>query len=130
MATKKGYRRADRVAEQLRGELMDMLLRGSVHDPAVSDVVVSAVRMTDDLGIARIYVRVLSEADDPRRESVLAALQRAKGFIRRELGQRVELRYVPALEFHWDEVIDSALRIESILDDLRREESEEPEGST
>ncbi len=125
MPQKKAYRRADRVAEQLRSELMDMLLRGSIHDPAVTDIVVSAVRMTDDLGIARIYVRLLAEASPDVQEAVVAALGRAKGFIRRELGQRLRLRHVPALEFYWDEVIDSALRIESILDDLRNEEPEE-----
>ena len=119
MAQKKGFRRADRVAERLRGELMDLLLRGSVRDPAARGVVVSAVRMTDDLGIARIYVRVLEEVDGEREEAVVAALERAKGFLRRELGSRLQLRHVPDLEFFWDDVVDSALRIESILDEIR-----------
>ena len=47
---------------------MDLLLRGSVRDPAAKDVVVSAVRMTDDLSIARVYVRVLEEIDADRQE--------------------------------------------------------------
>ena len=119
MAQKRGFRRADRVAERLRGELMDLLLRGSVRDPAACGVVVSAVRMTDDLGIARIYVRVLEEVDGNREEAVVAALERAKGFLRRELGARLQLRHVPELEFFWDDVVDSALRIESILDEIR-----------
>lgn len=119
MAQKRGFRRADRVAERLRGELMDLLLRGSVRDPAARGVVVSAVRMTDDLGIARIYVRVLEEVDGNREEAVVAALERAKGFLRRELGARLQLRHVPELEFFWDDVVDSALRIESILDEIR-----------
>ena len=119
MAQRRGFRRADRVAERLRGELMDLLLRGSVRDPAARGVVVSAVRMTDDLGIARIYVRVLEEVDGNREEAVVAALERAKGFLRRELGARLQLRHVPELEFFWDDVVDSALRIESILDEIR-----------
>ena len=57
----KGFRRADRVSERIRSELMELMLRGSVRDPAAKDVVVSAVRMTDDLSIARVYVRVLEE---------------------------------------------------------------------
>ena len=81
MAQNKGFRRADRVAERLRSELMDLLLRGSVRDPAASNVLVSAVRMTDDLSIARVYVRVLEEVDADRQEEVVDALGRARGFL-------------------------------------------------
>ncbi|UCF45722.1 MAG: 30S ribosome-binding factor RbfA, partial [Myxococcales bacterium] len=107
----KGFRRADRVAERIRSELMDLLLRGSVRDPAAKDVVVSAVRVTDDLSIARVYVRVLEEIGSDRQDDVVDALGRATGFLRRELGHRLQLRHVPSLEFYWDDVVDSALRI-------------------
>ncbi|KPK52952.1 MAG: hypothetical protein AMJ63_07890 [Myxococcales bacterium SG8_38_1] len=117
----KGFRRADRVAERIRSELMDLLLRGSVRDPAAKDVVVSAVRMTDDLSIARVYVRVLEEIGADGQEAVVEALRRATGFLRRELGHRLQLRHVPSLEFYWDDVVDSALRIESILDEISEE---------
>ena len=50
----KGFRRADRVSERIRSELMEILLRGGMRDPAAKDVVISAVRMTDDLSIARV----------------------------------------------------------------------------
>ena len=108
---------------------MELLLRGSVRDPAAKDVVVSAVRMTDDLSIARVYVRVLEEIDSDRQEAVVDALGRASGFLRREIGQRLQLRHVPALEFFWDDVVDSALRIESILDEIREEPDAGTEGS-
>ena len=121
MTQKKGFRRADRVAERIRSELMDVLLRGGVREPAASDVVVSAVRVTDDLSIARVYVRVLEEVDAERQEQVVDALGRAGGFLRREVGQRLQLRHVPLLEFYWDDVVDSALRIETILDEIREE---------
>ena len=116
--SQKGFKRADRVAERIRSELMELLLRGSMRDPAAKDVVVSAVRMTDDLSIARVYVRVLEEIDGEQQERVVAALERASGFLRRELGQRLQLRHVPSLQFYWDDVVDSALRIESILDEI------------
>lgn len=125
----KGFRRADRVAERIRSELMDLLLRGSVRDPAAKDVVVSAVRMTDDLSIARVYVRVLEEIGSDRQDAVVDSLGRATGFLRRELGHRLQLRHVPSLEFYWDDVVDSALRIESILDEIREEPGAGSEGS-
>ena len=127
--SQKGFRRADRVAERIRSELMDLLLRGSVRDPAAKDVVVSAVRVTDDLSIARIYVRVLEEIGPERQVAVVEALERATGFLRRELGQRLELRHVPSLEFYWDDVVDSALRIESILDEISHGSNKGPEES-
>jgi len=108
---------------------MELMLRGSVRDPAAKDVVISAVRMTDDLSIARIYVRVLEEIDADRQELVVEAMQRAGGFLRREIGQRLQLRHVPSLEFYWDEVVDSALRIESILEEVREDPDEGTEGS-
>jgi len=108
---------------------MELMLRGSVRDPAAKDVVVSAVRMTDDLSIARVYVRVLEEIDSDRQDRVVEALRRASGFLRREIGQRLQLRHVPSLEFYWDEVVDSALRIESILDEIREDPSAGSEGS-
>lgn len=125
----KGFRRADRVAERIRSELMDLLLRGAVHEPAAKDVVVSAVRVTDDLSIARVYVRVLEEIDPDRQDAVVSALERAGGFIRRELGHRLQLRHVPSLEFFWDDVVDSGIRIESILDEIRDDAGAEPEES-
>jgi ribosome-binding factor A len=125
--SQKGFRRADRVAERIRSELMELLIRGSVRDPAAKDVVVSAVRMTDDLSIARVYVRVLEEIGPERQEAVVSALDRATGFLRRELGQRLQLRHVPSLEFYWDDVVDSGLRIESILAEIAS--NSEPEGS-
>jgi len=125
----KGFRRADRVSERIRSELMELMLRGSVRDPAAKDVVVSAVRMTDDLSIARVYVRVLEEIGSDRQDAVVDALGRASGFLRREIGQRLQLRHVPSLEFYWDDVVDSALRIESILDEIREEPDAGTEGS-
>ena len=125
----KGFRRADRVSERIRTELMELMIRGAVRDPAAKDVVVSAVRMTDDLSIARIYVRVLEEIDADRQELVVEALQRASGFLRHEVGQRLQLRHVPSLQFYWDEVVDSALRIESILEELRDDSDAGSEGS-
>ena len=126
----KGFRRADRVSERIRSELMELMLRGSVRDPAAKDVVISAVRMTDDLSIARVYVRVLEEIGSDRQDAVVEALDRATGFLRHEIGQRLQLRHVPKLEFYWDEVVDSALRIESILEEIRKDPDAGSEGST
>ena len=113
-----GHKRSSRVAERVRSELTDMFIRGQVRDPRVANIVVSAVRVSDDLGTARIYVRTLQEVDADAADGVVEALQGATGFIRRELGQRLGLRYVPALKFFWDDVVDAGQRIESLLQEI------------
>ena len=80
-------KRPDRVGERIREELMGLILRGAVHDPAVSEVVVSAVKVTEDLGMARVYVRTLRPAAPHEQAAVLEGLRRAGGFLRREVGR-------------------------------------------
>ena len=114
--------RAARVGEEVRRELMDLVMRGRLKDPATKNMVVSAVSVTADLQIATVYVRTLEEADDRRRDRLLAGLERASGFLRREIGKTLELRRTPELRFQWDESIDHGARIEALLDEIRQEE--------
>ena len=117
-------KRSVRVGERIRGELMEMLLRGDVHDPGVQGVHISAVRVTDDLGQARIYLRRLSPAAESEQQRAVAAMERASGFIRRELGHRLSLRSVPQLKFFWDASVDHGLRMEEVFESIRREREE------
>ena len=114
-------KRSLRVAERVRAELMDLVLRGTIRDPRAQDLVISSVRVTDDLGIARVYIRCMNEIDEKRAAELIEVMGKASGFLRRELGMRLQLRYVPSLEFFWDDVIDSGLRIESILHEIEHE---------
>jgi ribosome-binding factor A len=121
MATKKTTdgKRADKVAEALRGELMTMLLAGDVHDPGIGQATVSAVKLTDDLRLAKIYVRTLDLESTPKaQKQVVDALYRARGFLRRELAQRLQLRYAPDLRFFYDESVDRGREIEAVLREI------------
>jgi ribosome-binding factor A len=129
MATKKTTdgKRADKVAEALRGELMTMLLAGDVHDPGVSLATVSAVKLTDDLRLAKIYVRTLDlDSTAKVQKQMIDALYRAKGFLRRELAQRLQLRYAPELRFFYDESIDRGREIEAVLREIEIPKDDEP----
>lgn len=138
-----GSSRPERVAERVRAELMDLLLRGEVRDPAASEAFVSAVQMSPDLKIARVYVRSIesqpsrdadgrngtgaaTEPSPARRRATMRGLRRAAGHIRRQLAPRLKLRYMPELRFVWDEAADHGQRIEALLAEIR----EEDEGST
>lgn len=121
-------KRPKRVAERIRAELMGMLLRGAVHDPEAAQAHVTEVVMTDDLRLARVYVRVIG--DEPtaiRQRAIVKALERARGFLRRELGSKLALRYNPELEFFWDSDVDRALRVEALLAEIERERKERGE---
>jgi ribosome-binding factor A len=121
-ATKKkgDGKRSHKVADAVRGELMNMLLGGEIHDPALKNAVVSGVSFTDDLRLAKVYVRLLDlEAGAPARKALLGGLERAKGFIRRELARRVQLRYAPELRFYWDESIDHGREMEALLREIK-----------
>lgn len=113
-------RRQQRVEALLRREIAQMLLRGELRDPRLqpaSAVGITDVQVTGDLGVASVYVDVLTEA--VKIEAVLAALKAASGTIRRKLAERVELRRTPELRFAHDATIERGNRIEAILGELR-----------
>lgn len=116
-------KRPVRVAERIREELEALLLRGAVHDPGVQGATISGVSVSPDLSVAEVRVRIYNrEVDEPQRKRVVRAFERAKGLLRRELAARLSMRHTPELRFHWDSGVDHALRIETILEEIRRED--------
>jgi ribosome-binding factor A len=114
----KPYGRADRVGEQVLKEISQLLLQG-LKDPRLDDVVVTGVRMTRDLRIARTYFSISGGPD--RIQQALEGFRSAKGFIKRELAGRLGLRYMPDLQFFYDESFDYGERIERILKNIKAE---------
>lgn len=117
--------RAVRVGEQLRADLMQLILRGRLRDPATKGVVVTGIQMSGDLQHARVYLRTLEEASERKQGRVLAGMDRAAGFLRRELGKSLQLRHTPELKFFWDDAIDRGIRVERILADLADDRTDE-----
>ncbi len=103
-----------RVGEELRHALAHILERGELRDPllAATPVTVTEVRVSPDLRQARVYVMPLGGS---QQEAVVAALMRARGFLRRRLAGSVELKFVPDLVFRLDRSFDEADRIERAL---------------
>ena len=113
--SKSAYKRAERVAVQLRIEVADILAKKS-KDPRLQNVTVTHVEVTNDLRIARVYVSFLEKKDDE--PGILKALSSASGFVRSELGRRLELRYTPEVKFWSDSSSPRTERILNILDSL------------
>jgi ribosome-binding factor A len=112
--------RPDRVGEQIREELSDILTRGQVHDPGIGFITLTRVQVTSDLQIARVFYTSLG--DQQARKETARALDRATPFFRRQIGGRLRLRRVPEIEFRFDETIEHQDRIEQILQDLKNED--------
>ena len=112
------FKRADRVADLIQGEISDILLK-QVRDPRIGAVTITGVKVTDDLRLAKIYFVEL--AQDTIHAETLAGLEKATGFLRRELGKRLQLRCVPDLIFRVDASFAYGNRIERLLAEIKRE---------
>jgi ribosome-binding factor A len=115
------YKRSDRVADVIRREIADLLLR-RVKDPRVTGLTVSEVEVTADLQHARIFYCVMGSPTAEQKRGVAAGLEKAKGFIRQELGKRLHLRYLPSLEFRYDTSLDYMDKIDRLLKELKKDE--------
>ncbi len=109
--------RANKVAEQMKKELGDILTR-KINDPRIGFVTVTDVEVTGDLQQAKIFISVLG--DESKKQDTLIGLSKAKGFIRSEIGRRIRLRKTPELFFEFDEALAYGNHIDSILKDLEK----------
>jgi ribosome-binding factor A len=108
-------RRVERLAEQLRRELSEMI-RTQVRDPRVGVVTITGVQVSADLGVARIFVRCGGGAEELTRS--LEGLDAAAPFMRTALGKVLHVRRVPELRFQEDRSYTGAQRVEQILADV------------
>lgn len=116
--------RPDRVGDQIREELSEMLARGEVHDPGIGFITLTRVKVSSDLQVAHVFYTTLGDA--AARRDTAKALARATPFLRHQIGSRIRLRRVPEIDFRFDESIQHQDRIEQILRDLRQEEASRP----
>jgi ribosome-binding factor A len=116
------YKRSDRVADLLKKEIADLVFR-RVKDPRVADVTISGVEVSGDLKQARVFFCVMGRgSDEDAKNNAVEGLEKARGFIRLELGRRLSLRYVPQLQFEYDTSFEYGDKIERLLRDLHRDE--------
>ena len=109
--------RIHRVAQRVRTEL-SMLLARSARDPGLLGVTVTEVRMSADLQLARIYYTLLDGSD---RRAAARGLRRAQPYLRREIGQRLQLRQVPEMRFVHDDSAERQDRMARIFDEIAQQ---------
>ena len=114
-------KRAVRVGDQILREIADLLMK-KVKDPRVEGVTVTGIRMSSDLKHAKVFYSVIG--GENKIAQAQKGLDSARGFIKREIGFRMVLRYMPDILFMHDPTLEKGQHIEEILDDLRKDGSE------
>ncbi len=114
--------RADRMSEDIQREIAAILRE--MKDPRVHDGIISVVRcdITHDLSYCKVYISSMKNLETAQK--AVKAMTGAQGFIRRELGVRLKLRYAPALAFEATDSIEYSANISRILNDIERKQEE------
>lgn len=110
------YNRSERVAEEIRKEVATMLF-GEIHDPRIGFVTITKVQVSKDLRQAKVYYSIIGS--DEEKEKTMTGLQSSSGYMRREIGKRLKLRYFPELTFKFDDSLEYASRIEKIIKEIK-----------
>ena len=119
MAKQQQFERTDRIASEIMREV-ERIIREDVSDPRTQCMFsITHVDVTRDLRYAKVYVSVYEEE---KREPMMKALRSAAGFIRHNIGRRVQLRYTPELLFELDTTIEYGVHIASLLNEVRKTE--------
>lgn len=121
------FSRTERVGDQIQRELAD-LIRLEVKDPRVGMVTLAGVEVSRDLAHAKVWFTVLGDAAQVA--DTTEGLQRAAGFLRRELGRRMRLRTVPHLHFHYDDTQERGARLSALIDKAVAEDRARHSGDT
>jgi ribosome-binding factor A len=107
------FSRSQRLGAQVLRTLSE-LLRFETKDPSLASVSLTAVDLSRDLGVAKVYYSLLNPDDDP--QPVQDGLQRASGFLRGRLGKSLEIRHVPELRFVHDDSIAHGVEMGILID--------------
>ena len=113
-------RRQRRIADLIHEELSNLLER-KVDDPRLLNITLTAVEVSADLQIATIYYTALNAGEEEGKETQ-AGLERAQGYLRKELAGSLSLRYMPQLVFRFDQSLATGQRIEELLASMRKDE--------
>lgn len=110
----KDFSRSRRVGEQIQRELA-LLLQREVRDPRLSQVTISAVKVTRDMSQATVYFTVLGKKEDV--PPIQQALEKASGFLRHALAEHLVMRSLPHLKFIYDDSISRGSELSSLIDE-------------
>jgi ribosome-binding factor A len=112
VAVNKGFSRKDRVSEQIRRELAE-LIRTELKDPRVGMISLTDVEITADYAHAKVFFSTLAGSENL--PAVMEGLQKASGFLRRELGKRISIHMTPQLHFVFDQSLERGADLSKLI---------------
>lgn len=111
-------KRVNRISEEIKKIVSELLYHG-LKDPRISPITsITMVRVTRDLRYAKIYASILGSQEE--KENSIEGLNSAKGFIRKEIGNKIDIRYIPEPIFILDESIEEGIRMSKLIDDVNK----------
>ena len=116
--------RVEKLQELMKQEISEIILR-ELKDPRIGFVTVTAVQCTGDLREAKVYVSIMGS--EQQIADSWKGLQSSLGFIRREIGHRIRLRFTPELTFELDKSLDYSAHIHELLLQIQRDEAAKKE---
>ena len=117
----KSYNRSDRIAQQIKRELSEIIQRNELKDDRIGGLVsITEVIVSGDLRSVKVYFSVYGE--ESQKVGTLAALEAKAGFLRGELCRRLGVRFAPELYFKLDDSLERGNRITELLDKIKRKE--------
>jgi ribosome-binding factor A len=117
-------KRSEKVADLIQKEISQMLVK-SIKDPRIGFVTITKVTVSEDFRFAKVYFSVAGTLKE--REKSMKGLNSAKGYVRKELGRRIRLRYTPEIMFQFDPSIEYAIHMEELIQSIHQERG--PDGN-
>ncbi len=112
--------RTDRIAEEMKKEISS-IIGSELKDPRLPKLIsITSLTVTRDLRYARVFISVFGNEED--KKNAITALKSAAGFIRREVGHRIQLRYTPELQFELDNSIEQGVYLTKLINDTVKDE--------
>jgi ribosome-binding factor A len=118
-------KRSEKIADLIHKEVSQMLVK-TVKDPRIGFVTITRVSVKEDCRLAKIYFSVAGTPEE--RERTISGLNSAKGYIRKELGRRISLRYTPEIIFQFDPSIEYAIHIGEVFQQIKQERKKNEDG--
>ena len=118
-----GGKRTSRVGDQIMKVVADLLLR-KVRDPRVKDVTLTGIEVSKDLRHSRIFFSVMGEIKDIQKTQ--KGLDSARGFIKREIGSRLDMKYIPDIIFKYDPTLEKTEDLEKLFKKINLDKPNPP----
>ncbi len=116
-------KRSVKVADQIRKEISEMILLKTIKDPRIGFLTITRVSVSEDCRMARVYFSVMGDGE--ARDRSIEGLNSAKGYVRKELGRRMGLRYTPEIIFQFDPSIEYAIHMEKVFHQIHGDQKDD-----